>query len=69
MRREAEMQAQVEQLQDALRVARGEAPKHPVFGKVTTNMRCGPWGQERVVAGNSVRSSSVHQSKVGRGEG
>ncbi len=44
MRREAEMQAQVEQLQDALRVARGEAPKHPVFGKVTTNMRCGPGG-------------------------
>ncbi|KAG2502036.1 hypothetical protein HYH03_000530 [Edaphochlamys debaryana] len=39
MRREGELQAQLERVQDQLRVARGERPNHPAFGKATTNIR------------------------------
>jgi hypothetical protein len=39
MRREAQQQGEIARLEDQLRAARGEAPKHPAFGKATTNIK------------------------------
>lgn len=39
MRREAQLQGEIGRLEDQLRVARGERPNHPAFGKATTNIK------------------------------
>ncbi|KAG2445323.1 hypothetical protein HYH02_008789 [Chlamydomonas schloesseri] len=39
MRREAQLQGEIARLEDQLRVARGERPNHPAFGKATANIK------------------------------
>ncbi|KAG2439402.1 hypothetical protein HXX76_004759 [Chlamydomonas incerta] len=39
MRREAQLAGEIARLEDQLRVARGERPNHPAFGKATSNIK------------------------------